>query len=279
MISLFERRAASAEVSEPLSAQVASTIITARHIKKRFRAKKELVTALDDCSIEVLENEVVCIVGTSGCGKSTLLRMLAGLDFPTEGDIVIKDRRVEGPAPDRGMVFQTYTLFPWLSVKDNIAYGLREQGADQDTIEKTVRKYLALMRLDAFADAYPKELSGGMKQRVAIARALATKPELLLMDEPFGALDPITKSEMQQLIREIWQKERPTIAFVTHDIEEAVFLSTKIYVMSAHPGRVKECIPVYLPYQRTQELKEREDFVALRMKINDMLDQQELPVA
>ena len=166
-----------------------------------------------------------------------------------------------------------------MSVKDNIAYGLREQGADQDTIEKTVRKYLALMRLDAFADAYPKELSGGMKQRVAIARALATKPELLLMDEPFGALDPITKSEMQQLIREIWQKERPTIAFVTHDIEEAVFLSTKIYVMSAHPGRVKECISVYLPYQRTQELKEREDFVALRMKINDMLDQQELPVA
>lgn len=279
MISLFERRAAPAEVSEPLSAQVASTIITARHIKKRFRAKKELVTALDDCSIEVLENEFVCIVGTSGCGKSTLLRMLAGLDFPTEGDIVIKDRRVEGPAPDRGMVFQTYTLFPWLSVKDNITYGLREQGADQDTIEKTVREYLALMRLDAFADAYPKELSGGMKQRVAIARALATKPELLLMDEPFGALDPITKSEMQQLIREIWQKERPTIAFVTHDIEEAVFLSTKIYVMSAHPGRVKECIPVYLPYQRTQELKEREDFVALRMKINDMLDQQELPVA
>lgn len=279
MISLFERRAVPAEVSEPLSAQVASTIITARHIKKRFRAKKELVTALDDCSIEVLENEFVCIVGTSGCGKSTLLRMLAGLDFPTEGDIVIKDRRVEGPAPDRGMVFQTYTLFPWLSVKDNIAYGLREQGADQDTIKKTVRKYLALMRLDSFADAYPKELSGGMKQRVAIARALATKPELLLMDEPFGALDPITKSEMQQLIREIWQKERPTIAFVTHDIEEAVFLSTKIYVMSAHPGRVKECIPVYLPYQRTQELKEREDFVALRMKINDMLDQQELPVA
>lgn len=261
--------------AQPLEAQVASSIITASHITKRYRNDHKVTLALDDCNIEVLENEFVCIVGTSGCGKSTLLRMLAGLDFPTQGNIVIKDRPVTGPGPDRGMVFQTYTLFPWLTVADNIGYGLKEKGLSKLEREAIVTRYLHTMHLDNFRDAYPRELSGGMKQRVAIARALATKPELILMDEPFGALDPITKAQMQQLIRSIWQKERPTIAFVTHDIEEAVFLATKIYVMSARPGRVKELIPIYLPYNRTQDLKEREDFVALRMKINAMLDQQE----
>lgn len=278
MTSLFEKSMSPPEVSDPLTAQVASTIIAAQHVEKSFKAHKKVVLALNDCNIEVLENEFVCIVGTSGCGKSTLLRMLAGLDFPTEGKIVIKDHTVKGPGADRGMVFQTYTLFPWLNVAENIAYGLREQGKDKASIEETVHKYLQVMHLESFANAYPRELSGGMKQRVAIARAIATKPDLLLMDEPFGALDPITKSEMQQLIREIWQKERPTIAFVTHDIEEAVFLSTKIYVMSAHPGRIKACIPVYLPYNRTQKLKETDDFIALRMKISKMLDQQKLPL-
>ncbi len=268
MMSLSEKI-----LSEPIQAKVASSIITAEHIIKRYETKQKTTLAIDDVSIEVLENEFVCIVGTSGCGKSTLLRMLAGLDFPSEGTIVIKDRQVLGPGPDRGMVFQTYTLFPWMTVAENIAYGLKEQGATKEEQEKTVEKYLDVMRLKNFRDAYPKELSGGMKQRVAIARALATKPELILMDEPFGALDPITKSEMQQLIRGIWQKERPTIAFVTHDIEEAVFLASKIYVMSARPGRIREVIPVYLPYDRTQDLKEREDFVALRMKLARMLDE------
>lgn len=270
MMSLYEVRE-----NEPLEAKVASTIITAEHITKRYTSNNKVTLALDDCNIEVLENEFVCIVGTSGCGKSTLLRMLAGLDFPTEGEIIIKDRRVEGPGPDRGMVFQTYTLFPWLTVEENIAYGLQEKKLPPAQISATVTRYIEAMHLEDFREAYPKELSGGMKQRVAIARALATNPELLLMDEPFGALDPITKGEMQQLIRSIWQRERPTIAFVTHDIEEAVFLATKIYVMSARPGRVKELIPVYLPYNRTQDLKEREDFVALRMRLSAMLDAME----
>lgn len=261
--------------AQPLEAQVASSIITASHITKRYQNDHKVTLALDDCNIEVLENEFVCIVGTSGCGKSTLLRMLAGLDFPTQGKIVIKDRPVTGPGPDRGMVFQTYTLFPWLTVADNIGYGLKEKGLSKMEREAIITRYLHTMHLENFRDAYPRELSGGMKQRVAIARALATKPELILMDEPFGALDPITKAQMQQLIRSIWQQERPTIAFVTHDIEEAVFLATKIYVMSARPGRVKKLIPIYLPYNRTEDLKEREDFVALRMKINAMLDQQE----
>lgn len=273
MMSLSEMAAKTRDC--PLEAKVASTIITASHITKRYQTDRKTTLALSDCNIEVLENEFVCIVGTSGCGKSTLLRMLAGLDFPTEGQIIIKDRDVTGPGPDRGMVFQTYTLFPWMTVAENIGYGLKEKGLKKLEREVIVTKYLKIMHLESFRDAYPKELSGGMKQRVAIARALAAKPELILMDEPFGALDPITKAQMQQLIRSIWQKERPTIAFVTHDIEEAVFLATKIYVMSARPGRVKALIPIYLPYNRTQDLKEREDFVALRMKINAMLDDEE----
>ena len=273
-MSLFNAKTAPMpEADSPLEAKVASSIITANHITKRYPAgKNESVTALQDCNLEVLENEFVCIVGTSGCGKSTLLRMLAGLDFPTEGEIVIKDRPVTGPGKDRGMVFQTYTLFPWMTVEKNIAYGLKEQGVPKAEQKEIVEHYLEVTHLTAFRENYPKELSGGMKQRVAIARALATKPELILMDEPFGALDPITKAQMQQLIRNIWQKQRPTIAFVTHDIEEAVFLATKIYVMSAHPGRVKKLIPVYLPYDRTQDLKETEEFVKLRMEINEMLD-------
>jgi len=257
----------------PLEAQVASTIITARHIVKRFVTDRKTTLALDDCNIEVLQNEFVCIVGTSGCGKSTLLRMLAGLEFPTEGSIVIKDRPVKGPGPDRGMVFQSYTLFPWLTVSKNIEYGLKQQGKPKAERQAIVERYLELMHLESFGDSYPNQLSGGMKQRVAIARALATNPDMILMDEPFGALDPLTKAEMQQLIRNIWQQEKPTIAFVTHDIEEAVFLATKIYVMSARPGRVKKLIPVRLPYNRTQHLKGTPEFVKLRMQINQMLNE------
>ena len=196
MMSLSEKI-----LSEPIQAKVASSIITAEHIIKRYETKQKTTLAIDDVSIEVLENEFVCIVGTSGCGKSTLLRMLAGLDFPSEGTIVIKDRQVLGPGPDRGMVFQTYTLFPWMTVAENIAYGLKEQGATKEEQEKTVEKYLDVMRLKNFRDAYPKELSGGMKQRVAIARALATKPELILMDEPSAALDPKNRRNLIEILR------------------------------------------------------------------------------
>lgn len=259
------------ERSEVLEAKVATSIITADHVEKVYHTKKTDIKAIDDCNIEVLENEFVCIVGTSGCGKSTLLRMLAGLDFPTGGEIIIKDRPVMGPGPDRGMVFQSYTLFPWMTVEQNIRYGLKEKKLPSEVQNAIVDQYLETVQLKRFRKAYPNQLSGGMKQRVAIARALATKPELLLMDEPFGALDPITKSQMQLFIRGVWQKEKPTIAFVTHDIEEAVFLATKIYVMSARPGKVRALIPVYLPYNRTPDLKETKEFVDLRMQISELL--------
>ena len=270
-IALKKKASPQGDRSEVLEAKVATSIITASHVEKVFHTKKADVTALKDCSLEVLENEFVCIVGTSGCGKSTLLRMLAGLDTPTGGEIIIKDRPVLGPGPDRGMVFQSYTLFPWMTVEQNIRYGLKEKKLPKEEQDAIVDQYLDTVRLKRFRKAYPKELSGGMKQRVAIARALASKPELLLMDEPFGALDPITKGQMQLFIREIWQKEKPTIAFVTHDIEEAVFLATKIYVMSARPGRVRMEIPVYLPYHRTPDLKETKEFVDLRMQIQKLL--------
>ena len=259
--------------NEPcIEAKVATTNIIAENITKIYKTKKKDVLAMENCHIEVLENEFVSIVGTSGCGKSTLLRMLAGLDFPTDGEIIIQDRKVKGPGVDRGMVFQGYTLFPWMSVEDNIKYGLKQKKMPKKEQDEIVDKYLAIIGLKKFRKAYPNQLSGGMKQRVAIARALANNPELLLMDEPFGALDPITKSSMQLFIRQIWQKDKPTIAFVTHDIDEAVFLSTKIYVMSARPGRVREIIPVYLPYNRTLDLKDTPEFLKIRDRINDLLN-------
>ncbi|MGE4484793.1 MAG: ABC transporter ATP-binding protein [Oscillospiraceae bacterium] len=254
-----------------ISAKIASSIITANQVSKTYKTKKAEITALDRCSIEVLENEFVCIVGASGCGKSTLLRMLAGLDFPSSGEIIVKDKVSLGPGTDKGMVFQTYTLFPWLTVEENIRYGLKIKKLPKAEQDEITDRYLGIVGLKRFRKAFPKQLSGGMKQRVAIARALANKPEILLMDEPFGALDPITKDQMQLFIRQIWQKEKPTIAFVTHDISEAVFLATKIYVMSARPGRVRELIPVYLPYNRTLDLKNTPEFIALKVRIDGLL--------
>ena len=255
-----------------IEAKVATTNIIAKNISKIFKTKKQDILAMDNCNIEILENEFVSIVGTSGCGKSTLLRMLGGLDFPTKGEIIIKDKKVVGPGVDRGMVFQGYTLFPWMSVEDNIRYGLKQKKMPKNEQDEVVDRYLGIIGLKRFRKAYPNQLSGGMKQRVAIARALANNPELLLMDEPFGALDPITKSSMQLFIRKIWQKDKPTIAFVTHDIDEAVFLSTKIYVMSARPGRVKEIIPVYLPYNRTLDTKDTPEFLEIRDRIGELLN-------
>ncbi len=254
-----------------IEAKVATTIISAENIEKVYKTSKKSVKAMENCYTEVLKNEFVCIVGTSGCGKSTLLRMLAGLDFPTKGEITIKDKPVVGPGEDRGMVFQGYTLFPWLTVEKNIQYGLKHKKMTKAERKERSEQYLDTIGLRKFAKAYPKQLSGGMKQRVAIARALVTNPEMILMDEPFGALDPITKSQMQLFVRRIWEQEKTTIAFVTHDIAEAVFLATKIYVMSARPGKIREEIPVYLPYKRTLDLKDTPEFYALVEKINALL--------
>ena len=254
-----------------INAKMASSIITANQVSKVYKTKKAEITALDNCSIEVLENEFVCIVGASGCGKSTLLRMLAGLDFPSSGEIIVKDKVSLGPGTDKGMVFQTYTLFPWLTVEQNIRYGLKIKKLPKREQDEITERYLGIIGLKKFRSAYPKQLSGGMKQRVAIARTLANKPEIMLMDEPFGALDPITKDQMQLFIRQIWQKEKPTIAFVTHDISEAVFLATKIYVMSARPGRVKALVSVNLPYNRTLDLKNTPEFIKLKIEMDGIL--------
>lgn len=255
----------------PLKAHVASSKILAEHIDKIYTSGKKSTKAIEDASIDIQDNDFVCIVGPSGCGKSTLLRMLAGLDFPTNGNIIVNDGKVTGPGPDRGMVFQTYTLFPWMSVEDNIKFGLKLKKMPKDKQEEIANRYLKIIGLEKFAKSYPKELSGGMKQRVAIARALANQPEVLLMDEPFGALDPHTKSMMQLLMREIWEKEHPTVVFITHDIDEAVFLANKIYVMSARPGRIMKEVNVYLPHKRTLELKDSTEFIKIRKDINSLL--------
>ncbi len=233
--------------------------------------KKSAFKAIDDVSLSVYKNEFVCIVGPSGCGKSTMLRMIAGLDFPTKGIITIDGKKIIGPGDDRGMVFQTYTLFPWLRVEDNIKFGLKLQKFSKSEQEEITYKYLRIIGLEKFAKCYPKELSGGMKQRVAIARALANNPEVLLMDEPFGALDLFTKSQMQLLMREIWQKEKTTVIFITHDIEEAVFLGTKVYVMTPSPGKIHAEIDIELPENRDLDLKDTPEFIKIRRSINEML--------
>lgn len=250
---------------------VANSKICCRHINKIYKSKKSETQALQDINIEILDNEFICIVGPSGCGKSTLLRILAGLDEATSGEIILNDRVMEGPGADRGMVFQAYTLFPWKSVEKNIRFGLEIKKMPKEEADQIVDRYLNLIGLTEFRHSLPRELSGGMKQRVAIARALANQPEVLLMDEPFGALDPDTKANMQLQLRELWEKEKHTIIFITHDIEEAVFLSQRIYVMSARPGRIIADIPVYLPYHRELDLKDTQEFIQLRRKIHAML--------
>lgn len=256
---------------ETINATVANSKIFGKGVTKIYKSDKKKTLAIDSVDFEILENEFVCIVGPSGCGKSTLLKMIAGLDDISDGSIILDDRQLNGPGADRGMVFQSYTLFPWMNVEDNIHFGLKLKKMPKKEADEIVDKYLELIGLTQFRKCLPKELSGGMKQRVAIARALANSPEVLLMDEPFGALDPQTKANMQLLMRQIWQKERPTIIFITHDIEEAVFLATRIYVMSARPGKIIAEVPNYLPYDRDLELKDSKEFIELRKEVNHIL--------
>jgi NitT/TauT family transport system ATP-binding protein len=249
-----------------------SSVLQVNNVEKIYSSRRSKTVAMQDCNMEINKNEFVCIIGPSGCGKSTLLRMLAGIDFPTAGQIFANGRLVTGPGSDRGMVFQTYTLFPWMTVEENIKFGPKLLGKHSDVQNTVANEYLKAVGLEKFAKSYPKELSGGMKQRVAIARALANHPDVLLMDEPFGALDPQTKSAMQLLMRQIWQIRHTTVVFVTHDIEEAVFLATKIYVMKAHPGMVKKEIIVPLPEQRTLDLKDNLEFIKVRRQINRLIE-------
>lgn len=256
---------------ERIEARVANSKIYGKGVTKIYKSSKKETLAIDHIDFEILENEFVCIVGPSGCGKSTLIKMVGGLDDISDGSIILDDKKLNGPGADRGMVFQSYSLFPWLTVEENIKFGLKLKKLPKAEMQDITDKYLELIGLTQFRKCLPKELSGGMKQRVAIARSLANNPEVLLMDEPFGALDPQTKANMQLLMRNIWQKERPTILFITHDIEEAVFLANRVYVMSARPGKIIAEVPVYLPYDRTLELKDTAEFIGLRRKVNEIL--------
>ena len=225
--------------------------------------------ALEPTNLTIPDNDFVTIIGPSGCGKSTLLRLVAGLDQPTTGQILLNGIPVSEPGPDRGMVFQSYTLFPWLTVADNIAFGLREKGTPAHRRTAIVREWLVRIDLVSFEHHYPKQLSGGMQQRTAIARALANDPTILLLDEPFGALDNQTRALMQELLLDIWERERKTVLFVTHDIEEAIFLASRVVVMTARPGRIKADVRIDLPHPRRYTIKTSPEFSALKARLTE----------
>ena len=249
------------------------------HVVKKFVSSKGEMTALNGVDLDIHDNEFVCVVGPSGCGKSTLLNIIGGLDTPTEGIVTVDGKPVEGPGPDRGIVFQQYALFPWLTVEDNVKFGLKLQNKPKDEIDEIANKYIKMVELQDFAKSYPKELSGGMKQRVAIARAYAMNPGVLLMDEPFGALDAQTRTQLQSELLKTWQEEKKTCFFVTHDIEEAIILAQRVVIMYARPGRVKEIVPIDdIPYPRTQETKMTPEFLELKNHIWSQVYQEYLSV-
>ncbi len=226
-------------------------ILSIRDLEKSFGRGDATTAVFGGVSFEVHRREFFCVVGPSGCGKSTLIRIVAGLDEATGGEVLLDGQQVDGPGPDRGMVFQGYTLFPWLTVKGNVMFGLKTRGKSSRQADAEAHQWLDLVGLDAFAEAYPHELSGGMKQRVAIARALANEPRILIMDEPFGALDAQTRAQMQSYLLQIWKNVDVTILFITHDLDEAAYLSDRILVMGANPGRVMETIENPVPRPRT----------------------------
>jgi ABC-type nitrate/sulfonate/bicarbonate transport system ATPase subunit len=232
-----------------------------------FETRRGSVTAIEEVSLDIPDAHFACIVGASGCGKSTLLNIMAGLIQPTSGTVLIDGQEIESPGEDRGMVFQRYTLFPWLRVRENIEFGPKLKGVAKERRREISDRLLEEMSLGPFARAFPKELSGGMQQRVAIARALANDPKVLLMDEPFGALDALTRASAQRFLTEVWEQHRRTIAFVTHDIEEAIFLGDTIFVMSPHPGRLREIVKVELPRPRQLDELATPEFVELKQGI------------
>jgi ABC-type nitrate/sulfonate/bicarbonate transport system ATPase subunit len=239
-----------------------------REICKSYSNRGKELVVLEKINLQLDPREFVCLVGVSGCGKSTLLNIVAGLTTPSAGQVLVDGQAVTGrPGSDRGMVFQGYTLYPWLTVSQNIAFGLQLRKMSKAEQRERVAYYLNVVGLTQFAKAYPKQLSGGMKQRVAIARALANEPEVLLMDEPFGALDAQTKEQMQQFLLELWEQTHTTVLMITHDVEEAIFLSQRIYVMSSHPGRLQLEIPVHLPANRHLEIKLSSEFVEIKRQI------------
>jgi NitT/TauT family transport system ATP-binding protein len=248
-----------------------------RDVRKTFEGKTP-VEALAGISMSLAANEFVSLVGTSGCGKSTLLSIVAGLIDPTAGDVLVDGTSIDGPGRDRGVVFQTYTLFPWLTARENVAFALRGEKLSAKARREVADEHLALVGLESFAEARPRQLSGGMKQRVAIARALSYKPSILLMDEPFGALDAQTRLLMQELLTRVWESHRLTVLFVTHDVEEAVYLSDRVFVMTNRPGRLKDEVRIDLPRPRTIDQQETTEFLELRRRILASIREESLRV-
>jgi NitT/TauT family transport system ATP-binding protein len=238
---------------------------------RQFAGLHGPVTALHDISLKIHRRELVCVIGPSGCGKSTLIRIIAGLDEPTSGRMLVDGKETSGPCPERGMVFQGYTLFPWLTVTRNVMFGLEMEGMDGDQASSEARQWIELVGLGKFAESYPHQLSGGMKQRVAIARALAPNPRVLLMDEPFGALDAQTRATMQAHLLEIWRNVDVTILFITHDLDEAVFLADRIVVLKANPGEIQEIIEVPVPRPRSLAQVNSPEFLATRRRIEELI--------
>lgn len=227
------------------------SLLALDNVTVRFKPKgKPPVTALDNVSLRVAHDTFAVIVGPSGCGKSTLLRLVAGLETPTSGTMALDGMPIAGPSADRGMVFQSYTLFPWLSVRDNVMFGPKLKALPKAECEDIADDLIRAVGLAGFEKSYPKELSGGMRQRVALARALANDPRILLMDEPFGALDSQTRQLMQELLLDVWQARRKTVLFITHDIDEAIFLGDAVHVMTARPGRIKRSLSIDIPRPR-----------------------------
>ena len=269
---------------------MAKTLISIKDLHKEYKVEKgNNVNALNGVSLDIEENEFVCVVGPSGCGKTTLLNIIAGLETFDSGEVTMEGQAIVGPGPERGVIFQQYALFPWMTVRKNIEYGLKfikkavtteQVDAQGKKTEVTVMqklssqekhdlsdRYIRMVNLSGFENSYPKALSGGMKQRVAIARAYALNPELLLMDEPFGALDAQTRAQLQEDLLKTWEKERKTVFFITHDVDEAVLLSTRVVIMSARPGQIKEIVNIDLPYPRTQATKLDPAFIEHKNRI------------
>lgn len=249
-----------------------------RGVTKTFRGvkKKPDVLALDTVNLQIAKNEFITVLGPSGCGKSTLLRIIAGLEEQSTGTVLLDGEEVDGPSADRGMVFQAYSLFPWLNVEENIQFGLKNKKIGARERKEIAAQYIELVGLKGFEKHYAKQLSGGMQQRVAIARALANDPEVLLLDEPFGALDNQTRTLMQELLLEIWEKTNKTIVFITHDVEESIYLANRVLVMTSRPGRIKADIPIELEHPRSYQIKVDPRFLRYKEHLTELIREESL---
>ena len=248
------------------------------NVVKEYEGRNGKTVALNGVNLDIKENEFICVVGPSGCGKSTLLNIIAGLHEPTSGAAYLDGKKIEGTGVERGVVFQQYALFPWRTVLKNVMFPLEMKKTPKAEAEAIAMKYIKAVGLEGFENSYPKELSGGMKQRVAIARAYAADPEVLLLDEPFGALDAQTRVQLQTELLETWQKEKKTCFFITHDVDEAIILAQRVIIMSARPGRIKKIVDVDIPYPRTQATKTDPRFLELKTEIWNEVYQEFLEV-